>query len=159
MQKVNFSKVVEDIMEQDKRYERKAYEFVREGLDYTLRSLKRDSSNPSASHVSGQELLEGLRDYSLKEFGPMAMTVLSEWGICKCEDFGNIVFHLVNQGVLGKNDRDSIEDFKGTWSFEDVFVKPFLPKESIGAERDIKPKKASTRIKTSKKIENPSGAE
>lgn len=126
MSKTNFVEVVEKIVLMDTRYDKKAYAFVREGLDYTLRSLKR-TPNSSQRHVSGAELVDGLRQHTLKEFGPMSKMVLNEWGICRCEDFGQIVFNLVSHGVLGKSDSDKPEDFEGRFTFEEAFVKPFLP--------------------------------
>lgn len=109
------------ILEADKRYSAEAYLFVREGLDHTVRKLEKPR------HVSGQELLEGIREYALKEFGPIAKRVLSEWGINECIDFGNIVFNLVNEGLLGKTDKDSIEDFRNGYDFSEAFLKPFRP--------------------------------
>ena len=109
------------ILERDSRYRAEAYIFVREGLDHTVRQLEKPR------HVSGQELLEGIREYALDEYGPVARRVLSEWGINDCLDFGNIVFNLVNEGLLGKTDEDSIEDFLGGYDFHEAFIQPFRP--------------------------------
>ena len=113
------------ILESDKRYTAEAYLFVRGGLDHTVRQLEKPR------HIGGQELLEGLREYALTEYGPVAKRVLSEWGINGCVDFGNIVFNLVNEGLLGKTDEDSIEDFLGGYDFTEAFIQPFRPKEPI----------------------------
>lgn len=126
MQKPSFSQVVSEIVARDARYDARAYTFVRDGLDYTIKMLKRAQSG-STRHVSGAELLEGLRKYTLSEFGPMGKLVLNEWGIHACEDFGNIVFTLVNHGVLGKSEADRPDDFSPGFSFDDAFVQPFLP--------------------------------
>ena len=107
------------ILETDERYTEEAYLFVREGLDHTVRKLDKPR------HVSGQELLEGMREYALSQFGPVTKRVLSEWGINECVDFGNIVFNLVNHGLLGKTDEDSIEDFMGGYDFNEAFIQPF----------------------------------
>ena len=142
MPKRDFSEVVQEICQNDPRYALESYTFIREGLDYTLKHLRRNTggtvgnSNSGTSlrgHVSGQELLGGIRDYALREFGPMSKTVLNEWGIKKCEDFGDIVFNLVKHGVLGKTDSDSLSDFKHGFSFHDAFVKPFRPHAEEGA--------------------------
>jgi uncharacterized repeat protein (TIGR04138 family) len=77
--------------------------------------------------VTGPELLNGVRQYALKEFGPMVMTVFDSWGIRSCEDFGHMVFNLIGVGVFGKTEQDSIEDFKNVYDFEEAFVKPFAP--------------------------------
>jgi uncharacterized repeat protein (TIGR04138 family) len=127
MAKLNFFEVVEHICRNDNRFDPEVYAFVREGLDYTLKSLKRHGHNVNR-HVSGQELLLGLRDFALKEYGPMSKSILNIWGVKNCEDFGQIVFNLVHSGVLGKTDADSPEDFKRGFNFEEAFVKPFEPR-------------------------------
>jgi len=126
MQKLNFGESVDEIVYMDRRYERDAYYFVREGLDFTIRMLKKNSHG-TGRHVSGQELLEGLRRFALDQFGPMAKTVLTYWGVKQCEDFGEIVFHMVDKGILGKTEQDTPEDFKGGYDFDEVFVKPYRP--------------------------------
>ncbi len=117
--------LLEPILKKDPRYTADAYHFVREGLDHTVRKLDKPR------HVSGRELLDGMREYALQEFGPVSKRVLSEWGIHECIDFGNIVFNLVNEGLLGKTDEDSIEDFMGGYDFNEAFIKPFRPAEPI----------------------------
>lgn len=126
MEKANFSDTLERIVQDDPRYNREAYVFVREGLDFTLKQLRKQGET-SHRHVSGQELLEGLRQYSLDQFGPMSKTVLNYWGITCCESFADVVFNLVDRGVLGKTEQDSREDFAGGFDFDEAFVKPFLP--------------------------------
>ncbi len=126
MEKINFGERIEEIIKADSRYDRDAYQFVREGLDYTLKSLKKQGDK-SHRHVSGQELLEGLRQFSLQQYGPMAKTVLNYWGVSQCEDFAEIVFNMVDRGILGKTEQDSREDFKGGYDFDEAFVKPYLP--------------------------------
>ena len=127
MAKINFSETVEQICEQDLRYSSDAYHFVQEGLNHTLKSLKRGGQH-AHRHVSGQELLHGLREFALKEYGPMSKAVLNEWGIKTTDDIGQIVFNLVNASVLGKNETDSPNDFKNVFTFDDAFVKPFVPR-------------------------------
>ncbi len=134
-----FHDIVSDIYAADTRYQPEAYHFVREGLEFTLKSLKRGAQGANR-HVTGQELLLGLRDYALREYGPMAKALLEEWGIGSCDDFGQAVFNLVSKGVLGKTDTDSPEDFKAGFDFQEAFVKPFLPQKPPRAPR----KKAAT---------------
>jgi uncharacterized repeat protein (TIGR04138 family) len=126
MEKINFPERIEEIIRTDSRYDRDAYQFVREGLDYTLKLIKKQGEK-SPRHVTGQELLEGLRQFSLQQFGPMAKTVLNYWGIRRCEDFAEIVFNMVDHGILGKTEQDSRDDFKGGYDFDEAFVKPYLP--------------------------------
>ncbi len=139
MPKRDFAEVIQEICDADDRYSNECYTFVREGLDHTLKYLKRAGVGPK-SHVTGGELLDGLREYALSEFGPMTKSVLNEWGIKKCEDFGEVVFNLVKHGVLGKTDTDSLNDFKGGFSFHEAFVKPFRP---IGSATELTPASAT----------------
>lgn len=124
MAKPSFSEVVDEICARDTRFDHEAYAFIREGLDHTLKHLKR-SGQGANRHVSGQELLHGLKDFALHEYGPMAKMVLNSWGLTRCEHFGEIVFNLVSGGVLGKTDTDRLEDFKNGFTFEEAFVAPY----------------------------------
>lgn len=117
---------IADLVAADPRYHRDAYIFLRDGLEYTQRILKREVGTRTR-HISGQELLEGLREYALKEYGPMALTVLAEWGIHRSEDFGEIVFNMVEHGILSKTEADSRDDFRGGYDFEQAFRSPFRP--------------------------------
>jgi uncharacterized repeat protein (TIGR04138 family) len=156
MPKVNFSEVVEQICANDERFSSDAYHFVQEGLNHTLKSLKRGGAH-AHKHVSGQELLYGLREFALKEYGPMSKAVLNEWGIKATDDFGQIVFNLVSAGVLGKNETDSPNDFKNVFSFDDAFVKPFVPRNIVlpatrkSARAKIKKRSASAPATKKKK--------
>ena len=127
MQRRSFEEALEIILKEDSRYPAEAYFFLREGLDYTIKALEKPTNGP-ARHVSGRELLEGLRVFAVQEFGPLALTVLKAWGITRTEDFGEIVFNLVDKGVLGKTNEDKRQDFADGYRFEDAFVKPFQPK-------------------------------
>ncbi|MGF1679389.1 MAG: Minf_1886 family protein [Candidatus Methylacidiphilales bacterium] len=152
MQKNNFDQVVDDICEKDHRYHPEAYSFVREGLDQTLKNLKRSEAAGADRHVSGPELLEGLRRHTLEEFGPLGRLVLNEWGLFKCRDFGQIVFNLVSHNVLGRSESDSIDDFQEIFSFEQAFEDPFRPdtpkptrrKTAARATRPAAPKKSKS---------------
>jgi uncharacterized repeat protein (TIGR04138 family) len=143
MQKLNFAETVDDIVRADGRYDRDAYYFVREGLDFTIKMLKKDSRG-AGRHVSGQELLDGLRRFALDEFGPMTKTVFDHWGIKRCEDFGEIVFRMVDKGVLGKTEQDTREDFKGGYDFDEAFVKPYQPAPRPRARRPAKDQATGT---------------
>ena len=72
-------------------------------------------------HISGRELADGVRRLALERFGPMARTVLAHWGICATEDVGGVVFALVEQGILVKQDEDRPEDFADVFDFEEAF--------------------------------------
>lgn len=133
----NFHEVVNLIMREDPRYERGAYLLVREGLDATLRTRKSGRGRQPA-HVSGRQLSEGLRTHILDQYGPMAKTLLETWGIRSTEDFGNIVFTLIDYGILAKNEDDRIEDFREVFDFEEAFEFPFLSKDDRRARKRIR---------------------
>jgi uncharacterized repeat protein (TIGR04138 family) len=126
MHEVSFEEALELIQAKDARYTREAYLFVREALDHTQKQISR-SNKDRMRHVSGQELLEGIREFALAQFGPMAMLVLNEWGVQRCSDFGEIVFNMVEIGLLAKTDRDSREDFAAGYDFFEAFRRPFMP--------------------------------
>ena len=129
MQNPDFSEIVAQICKEDSRFDRKAYDFVRLGLEHTVKELrKRDAARAERSrHVSGPELLDGLRGYALDQFGPLAKTVLNEWGITTCRDIGEIVFNLIEYNVFSKTENDRLEDFSDVYDFDEAFVKPFQP--------------------------------
>ena len=110
-----FNNILEGICERDTRYKVDAYEFVMEALSFTQKKFRR------SKHVIGQELLEGMKELLLQKFGPLTMTVLEHWGIHATEDFGNIVFNLVENRILSKTEEDSLENFRNVYDFDAVF--------------------------------------
>jgi uncharacterized repeat protein (TIGR04138 family) len=112
-------RLLEEIAEKDPRYRLEAYTFVLSGLGYTMKRLKR------SGHVSGQELTEGLGEYAVQEYGKMARTVMEHWGIKTTEDFGHIVFILIDHNLLGKTAQDRIDDFRNGFDFKEVFDTAF----------------------------------
>ncbi len=123
----DFSEVVKRICIEDPRYDRAAYFFVKQALDYALKQRMEQQGVPPG-HISGQELLVGIKTFALDQFGPMTLLVLKEWGITRCEDFGEVVFNLVDFGVFGKTEEDCRSDFAGGYDFHEAFQEPFLPK-------------------------------
>lgn len=126
MKKISFQETVDRVASENPRYDVQVYYFLREALDFTIKLFDKPLEGP-ARHVTGTELLDGIRKYALQEYGPITKTVLNRWGIRRCEDFGEIVFLMVESGVLGKTDEDRKEDFSGGYDFETAFTKPFLP--------------------------------
>jgi len=110
---------VERIIDTDPRYKLEAYLFLIEALEYTMQKLERQG------HVTGRELLEGIRDLAKTRFGPMARMVFESWGVKATDDFGEVVFNLVEAGILGKTEQDSKDDFRGVYDFADVFENQF----------------------------------
>lgn len=129
MQAEDFDEKIEQIVAQDARYTQDAYKFVREVLAHAQKKLapNKKIQIQQPQHVSGQELLESVRQYTLKEFGPMGKDVLAEWGILRCEDVGEIVFNMVAADILSKRKQDVREDFAGGFDFEEALAGPFLP--------------------------------
>ncbi len=130
MQDPDFTEIVTLICKEDPRFDRKAYDFVRAGLDFTVKELrKKDAARAERSrHVTGPELLHGLRAYALDQYGPLAKTVLEAWGVRRCSDFGDIVFNLIEYNVFSKTESDRREDFAELYDFDEAFVKPYQPK-------------------------------
>jgi uncharacterized repeat protein (TIGR04138 family) len=142
MQDVEFSEIVDLICREDPRFDRRAYTFIRQALDHTVKELrKRQPERTSRSqHVTGAELLAGIRDFALEQYGPLTKTVLNSWGLTRCSDFGDLVFNLIDYNVFSKTDSDRREDFAEIYDFEEAFVKPFVParsrRTSLGARNN-----------------------
>lgn len=133
MQEINFDEAVELILCRDTRFSRDAYTFVREALDYTQKLIGKETRG-QIRHVSGEELLEGIRQFALQQFGPMAVTLFEEWRVRNCSDFGEIVFNMVEIGLLAKTDKDTRADFQNGYDFTEAFRKPFWPKSKVKSE-------------------------
>lgn len=135
MQEVNFDELVETLLAQDRRFAREAYHFTREALDFTQKLVTRENKGLPRHHVTGQELLEGIRQYALQQYGPMAVTLFEEWGVNDCRDFGEIVFNMVESGLLQKTEKDTRADFQQGYDFTDAFRKPFWPGSKLKAHK------------------------
>jgi uncharacterized repeat protein (TIGR04138 family) len=119
-----------EVVRRDPRYAYEAYEFVFAALSHTQKLLGRlPKEGPSAvgpqHHVKGPELLEGIRDLALREFGLMAWTVFRLWGIQRTDDFGEIVFNLVESNLMSKTEEDSRSDFHNVYDLEQALVQGF----------------------------------
>jgi len=116
------------------RYHTDAYDFVFDGLRHTQESIQRASDenefdlSDEESHVTGGELLTGIRELALEQFGLMARTVFASWGITRTEDFGRIVFELVDEGRMRKTDRDQLSDFYEIFDFEEALDHAYQPR-------------------------------
>lgn len=138
MQEINFDEALEQILAKDSRFQRDVYLFLREALDFTQKLIVKENRG-SVRHVSGQELLDGIRQFALQQFGPMAVTVFEEWGVRNCRDFGEIVFNMVEIGLLAKTEKDTRDDFQNGYDFTDAFRKPFWPQPKLAGE-PVEPK-------------------
>lgn len=132
MHEKGFTETVRQICSSGCPYSPQAFHFIRAALEFTTKSLERPAEGPDR-HVTGRELTEGIRRFALQEYGPMASTVFKEWGVSNTEDFGRIVFLLVESGKLGKTEDDRIEDFTNGYDFDTAFKLPFLPDRAASA--------------------------
>jgi len=103
-------------------YPMEAYEFIQQGLSYTVHKLHGEVKDEKVSrHVSGQQLCDGLREFALMNWGLLARTVLSRWNVRRTVDFGRIVFALVDNGYMQKTEDDTLEDFRDVFDFKSAF--------------------------------------
>ncbi len=110
---------IETLAERDGRYPRAAYLFVYDALQHTVEKLGKVSMPREQRHVSGRDLLYGISEYALDQFGPLTRTVFDHWGIRETRDFGEIVFNLVNDNLMSTTDDDRIEDFIDVFNFDE----------------------------------------
>ncbi len=110
-----FLEQIERITTADDRYRPDAYAFLMEALSFTQRRLNRER------HVTGEELLNGIKEFAVRKFGPFATMIFERWGVRSTEDFGHIVFNLVEHGFLIKQDEDSFDSFRNGYSLEEAF--------------------------------------
>jgi len=110
---------LEPLIAKDPRYKPEAYIFIHDALDHTWSRLEQ------RRHVTGRELLDGVKDLALRRYGPMAKAVLNSWGVKTTDDFGAIVFSLVNAGILSKTEEDRLDDFHDVYDFNEVFVRSY----------------------------------
>ncbi len=104
----------------DPRFRPEAYHFVFDALDFTL-----ELRGGARRHVTGPEIMEGVRRLALERFGYLARTVLESWGVRSTDDFGAIVFHLIDVDLLQRTADDRREDFVGLYDFAEAFDHAF----------------------------------
>ncbi|MDR4506659.1 MAG: hypothetical protein MRJ65_00240 [Candidatus Brocadiaceae bacterium] len=130
---------IKEITKKDPRYSPQAYQFVFEALEYTTDMLGKNQhkTNDLDRHVTGKQLMEGIRQHALKKFGFMALTVFEQWGINQDADFGNIVFNLVESGLIGKTETDTKEDFKNIYNLKKVFEEEYIFKGNYDIQMSL----------------------
>ena len=123
---------LQKIATEDGRYSPEAFRFLFEALESSVRSLGREEEEGVMRHVTGQELLGGLREMATQAFGPLAAQVWRSWGIQEGMDWGRIVFLLVDASLLKRREEDTLEDFGECFDFDKAFVEDYslaLPTE------------------------------
>lgn len=131
------------LLRDDPRFKIEAYQFVRDALSYAQEVLEMGAAQPTdasdieaddeddeeetrvEAHLTGQQLCEAIRQYALEQFGLMAKTVLNDWGIHRTGDFGDIVYNLIDIGLMKKSKSDRREDFDDVYDFETAFRQQF----------------------------------
>jgi len=124
---------IKEIFEQAGGYSPACFGFIRDGLAHTVEMVHGNPEDQTmlelgiveeSRHVCGRELCIGLRDYAIDRYGMMAKSVLNKWGIHQSRDFGNIIFAMVEVGLMRTTEDDNIEDFDSIFDFDDVFTDP-----------------------------------
>ena len=123
-----YDQAVGNIQKESTQYANQAYFFLREALNHTMAEVQKDTQRQEGQHVNATELCNGFKDLALKEFGIMAWSVMSTWGVRSSEDIGSMVFQLIEKGVLGRNENDSESDFEKILALETELKRPFLPR-------------------------------
>ncbi len=111
----------------DGRYSPHAFRFLFESLELAIRLAGKEDAQGPARHLSGQEVLAGMRAHGKDLFGPLAAQVWRSWGVRTTLDWGRIVFLLVDQGLLNRRDTDTIEEFRDGFDFDEAFVHGYRP--------------------------------
>lgn len=106
-------------------FPREAFQFVRDGLAHTVETVHGEGQagddSDESKHITGQQLCLGLRDYAIERYGRLARVVLDHWGLHTTDDFGKIVFAMVEVGLMRKTEEDTLEDFQGVYDFDEAF--------------------------------------
>ncbi|MBM4106755.1 MAG: hypothetical protein FJ257_10830 [Phycisphaerae bacterium] len=104
-------------------YPLEAFQFVQQGLGHTVERVETYGglAEGQGRHVSGQQLCLGLRDFAIQQYGLLAPTVLRSWNVVRTDDFGRIVFAMIEHGLMSKTSDDSLEDFRGVYDFAEAF--------------------------------------
>lgn len=113
---------IQEVRRRDRRFSRFAYYFLLDALDWTMARMGRDQLTGEDRHIGGRELLIGIKELAADQFGPMASTVFDRWGVSRTEDFGEIVFNLIDAELLSRRPTDSRLDFVEGFDFAQAFA-------------------------------------
>jgi len=108
----------EDVVAKDPRYNARAYALLMDVIHYL---------GANGKHMGAEDILDEFRERTLDQYGPMSYTVLSEWGLTRCEDIGEMMFNLVEARRVAKDENDSPEGFVGGYDFKEAFLGPYEP--------------------------------
>ncbi len=131
---------IEELVRRDPRYPCEAYQFVFDALECTQKMIGQaaaagpEPGREAEYHITPRQLVLGIRDLALREFGMMARTVFRQWGINRTDDFGEIVFNLVEENMMLKTSEDSRDDFKGVFDLDEALERGYRIELSQEAE-------------------------
>jgi uncharacterized repeat protein (TIGR04138 family) len=118
-----------DICRDDPRFAYEAYKYICDAVTFTAKRLasvaQKTEIDTDDHHITGAELLSGVCDMAVNDFGMMAPIVFSQWGIRTTDDIGTIVFKLIEAKCLSKSERDSPEDFHNLFDLNEALTKGF----------------------------------
>ncbi len=125
MKDERFMEAVDRILKSDGRYPGNAYEFVSDAVSFTAKRLNRTKGPKGERHVSGHELVEGVAEFAVEQFGPLAESVMKDWGLTDGHAVGEVVFNMIREGLLKASDKDKLEDFDCAIDLHGMVRKPF----------------------------------
>jgi uncharacterized repeat protein (TIGR04138 family) len=125
MAAISLESRIDELVQKDRRYAADAYQYVFDALDYVIQHPTCRSTG--SRHITVTELLEGLRRLGLEQIGPLARAVFENWGVYSTEDFGEIVFKLIENDLLNQGDHDRREDFANGFDFREAFEEGYRP--------------------------------
>lgn len=118
MREIDFdSDGFEDIVAKDSRYDARAYALLSEVIHRLC--------DEAGRHVTGEEIVEEFKETALDQYGPLAYTVLTEWGLACTEDIGEMMFNLVEAHRIAKDEDDTPDAFVNAYDFKDAFLGPY----------------------------------
>lgn len=117
----SFDEIVELLTRYNAKFKAEAYHFVRAGLQHSCATRKPADQTAEPFHVSAHELLEDLASRAREQFGVRARATLASWGVTCCDDFGTILYDLLQVGLFSASDRDKRTDFYPGYDFATKF--------------------------------------
>ena len=114
----------DQVIRKDGRYPVEAFEFLQEGMARAVKAVygEKPPATDGNCHVTGKQVCLSIRDLALERWGFLARNVLLHWNIRASLDFGHMVYLMINAGFMHKTDEDSLEDFRGVFTFEEAFA-------------------------------------
>lgn len=117
MEEIDFtSDTFEDVVARDSRYNARAYALLMDVIHYL---------GEDGRHMGATDILEEFKERTLDQYGPLAYTVLTEWGVRCCEDIGEMMFNLTEARRVRKDEDDTPEAFVGGYDFKEAFLGPY----------------------------------